>query len=98
MSDLDLETVPDNLLVYLSADALDPTTVDPETLKQRIRALIHRYVHRRSPRIAWTVATYSGALALHPALRDQPEQLRAFCRLHWHWRLLAVQCPTAASA
>ena len=98
MSDLELETASDDLLVHLSADALDPTTVDPETLKQRIRALIHRYVHQRSPRIASAVATYSGALALHPALRDQPEQLCAFCRLHWHWRLLAVQCPTAASA
>lgn len=88
MSELDLETL-----------TADPSRhLAPETLKQRIRTLVRCYARRRSARIARAVARYSGALALHPALRDQPEQLSAFCRLNWHWRLLAAQCPRTASA
>jgi hypothetical protein len=88
MSDLDLQTFADDLPLHLPAD----------TLKQHIRSLIRRYVHRRSPQLAQQVARYSEALALHPAVRDAPDELSAFCRLKWHWRLLAAQGSATAAA
>jgi hypothetical protein len=88
MSDAELQAFADDLPLHLP----------PEALKQRIRALVRRYVQRRSPQLAHQVARCSEALALHPALRDAPEELNAFCRLNWHWRLLAAQCPGAAAA
>lgn len=88
MSDLDLQTLADDLTLQL------PT----ETLKRRIRALVRSYVDRRSPEIAQAVAMHVRALVLHPAVRDQPEQLHGYCRLSWHWRLLAAQHATVAPA
>jgi hypothetical protein len=29
---------------------------------------------------------------------SRPEQLHGYCRLSWHWRLLAAQRPSGASA
>jgi len=87
MSDLDLQTFADDLPLHLPADAL----------KQHIRSLIRCYVHRRSPDLAQQVARYSEALALHPSVRDAPDELSAFCRLKWHWRLLAAQSSAAAA-
>jgi len=88
MPESDLETFADELPLHLP----------PEALKQRIRSLVRCYVHRRSPQLAQQVARCSEALALHPALREAPEDLSAFCHLNWHWRLLAAQCPVAAEA
>jgi hypothetical protein len=87
MSESDVETFADDLPLHLP----------PETLELRIRTLVRRYVERRSPQIAQAVARLSRALVLHPALRDQPEQLRGYCRLSWHWRLLAAQHPIGAT-
>ena len=81
MSEFDLAILAEDLPLHLP----------PETLKQRIGELVGHYLRRRSPQAARAVARYSQALALHPALHDQPEQLDAFCRLNWHWRLLAAQ-------
>ncbi|WP_295539493.1 hypothetical protein [uncultured Thiohalocapsa sp.] len=67
-------------------------------MKQRIRALVRRYLHHRSPRLAQQVARWSEGLTLRPAPRDAAEELNALCRLTWHWRLLAAQCPAAAAA
>jgi len=89
MSDLDLQTFADDLPLHLPADAL----------KQQIRSLIRRYVHRRSPHLAQQVARCSEALSLHPSVRDAtPDEFSAFCHLKWHWRLLAAQCSTTAAA
>jgi hypothetical protein len=82
MFDQNPETLVDDLPLHLP----------PEALKQRIGALVRRYVQGRSPQIAQAVARLSEALAWHPALRDEPEEVIAFCRLNWHWRLLAAQC------
>jgi len=87
MSEADKAMISDDLPLHLP----------PEALKQRIRTLVHDYAHRRSARIAQAVVRYSEALSLHPALRDQPDQLQAFCRLKWHWRMLAAQCPALAA-
>jgi hypothetical protein len=87
MSDFDLETLADDL----------PLNLPAETLEQRICTLVRSYVDQRSPQIARAVARHSWALVLHPALRDQPEQVRGYCRLSWHWRLLAAQLPTGAT-
>ncbi|MGB5832916.1 MAG: ATP dependent RNA helicase [Thiohalocapsa sp.] len=88
MSEADKAILTDDLPLHLS----------PEALKQRIRALVRRYTNRRSPQIARAVVQHSEALSLHPALRDQPDQLKAFCQLKWHWRMLAAQCPALAAA
>jgi hypothetical protein len=69
-----------------------------DTLKARIADMVRRYVTRRSPQLARRIAHYSGALALHPALRNKPEERTAFCRLNRHWFLLAAQCPASAGA
>jgi hypothetical protein len=87
MSESDLHALAEDLPLHLPA----------ETLKRHTAALVRRYVQRRSPQLARAIARHSGALALHPALRDQPEQCRAFCDLNRHWRLLAAQCPAAAA-
>jgi len=73
-----------------------PEALPVDALKARIADMVRGYVTRRSPQLARRIADYSGALALHPALRDQPEQRTAFCRLNRHWYLLAAQCPAAA--
>jgi hypothetical protein len=75
-----------------------PEALPVDALKARIADMVRGYVTRRSPQLARCIADYSGALALHPALRDQPEQRTAFCRLNRHWYLLAAQCPAAAGA
>jgi hypothetical protein len=82
MFDLDPSSVAHSIPQHLSVDAL----------KARLRALVRRYVDARSPQLAQAVVHHSQALYLHPALRDEPEQLVAFCRLARHWRLLAAQC------
>jgi len=66
-----------------------PLHLPPEALKQLIRALVRRYIHRRSPGLARAIVRCGEALSLHPALRDRPDELNAFCRLTWHWRMLA---------
>lgn len=75
-----------------------PTHLSPDVIKQRIRSLVRRYVHRRSPQIARAIVRHGEALCLHPALHDEPDQLAAFCRLTRHWRMLAVQCPPGLAA
>lgn len=75
-----------------------PEALPVEALKARIAEMVRGYVARRSPQLARCIAHYSSALALHPALRDEPEQRAAFCRLNRHWNLLAAQCPAAAVA
>ena len=87
MSESDLHALAEDLPLLLPAD----------TLKRRTAALVRRDVQRRSPQLARAIARHSGALALHPAVRDQPDQRRAFCDLNRHWRLLAAQCPAAAA-
>lgn len=74
-----------------------PEALPLEALKARIAAMVRDYVARRSPQLARAIAHDSGALALHPALRDEPEQRAAFCRLNRHWNLLAAQCPAAVA-
>ncbi|WP_200235310.1 hypothetical protein [Thiohalocapsa halophila] len=49
-------------------------------MKQRIRALVRRDLHHRSPRLAQQVARCSEGLALRPSLRDTAEELNALCR------------------
>ncbi|MCF7992817.1 MAG: ATP dependent RNA helicase [Thiohalocapsa sp.] len=79
-------------------DAALPVHLPPEAIKQRIRGLVRRYVHRRSPQLARAIVYHGEALCLHPALHDEPEQLAAFCRLTRHWRMLAAQCPPCLAA
>jgi hypothetical protein len=74
-----------------------PEALPVDALKARIAAMVRGYVARRSPQLARCIAHDSGALALHPGLRDEPEQRAAFCRLNRHWNLLAAQCPTAVA-
>lgn len=69
-----------------------------DTLKARVAEAVRTYVSRRSPELAHCVVHYSRALAMHPALRDSPDECNAYCRLSQHWRLLAAQCPEAAAA
>ncbi|WP_295539504.1 hypothetical protein [uncultured Thiohalocapsa sp.] len=76
--------------------ALETPPVD--ALKTRIADMVRSYVTRRSPQLARRIAHASGALALHPALRNEPDQRMAFCRLHRHWHLLAAQYPATAGA
>ncbi len=78
------------------APALDEA-VPVDTLKARIAEMVRDYVARRSPALARRIARDSGALALHPALSNQPEQRTAFCQLNRHWYLLAAQCPPSAN-
>jgi hypothetical protein len=75
-----------------------PVNLPLEIMQQSIASLVREYVQARSADLADKVASYSGALALHPALRDAPEQCAGFCRLSRHWRLLAAQCRLAAGA
>jgi len=83
MSEADKAILSDDLPLHLPAEAL----------KQRLGALVRHYAQCRSRQVAQAVARHSEALSLHPALRDQTDQLQAFCRLKWHWRMLAAQCP-----
>jgi hypothetical protein len=75
-----------------------PVNLPLDVLQQSVGSLVRQYVQGRSAALADRIARYSAALALHPALRDEPEQCAGFCRLSRHWRLLAEQCRLAPGA
>lgn len=75
---------------------LDLSLLEPQTLKLRLRDLIHRYVRARSADLGRSVVAHLEVLCLHPRQRDLSD-FCAYRRLAAHWRLLVALHGEAAA-